>query len=379
MNRSCIILMLAVFGGAAGSSPTLAQSTKPVAPAARKKTWVTPRTPDGHPDFQGNWSNGTMTPLERPAGYARALNVEQATKLEKSRAENIETRSKNSDPDRPAPPKGGDGSTGAAGGVGGYNAFWIDAGDHLAIVNGERRSSFILEPANGRMPPLTPAGRERLTERTRQLRQFGEYDNPENRPLAERCVMSFGSNAGPPMLPNYFYNTNDTIGPTKDHVMIMTEMVHDVRMIELKPKPPLPRTMRPWMGDSRGRWVGDTLVVETTNMNQRQLIEGFITGPAALSAGSFGASTSAAPFRGASDDLKITERLHRVDAKTLLYRFTIDDPATFTQSWSGELPFLKMDQLIYEYACHEGNYALSNVLSGERSREREAAAKPVKP
>jgi len=355
MHRSSMMLTLAVFGSAAASSSALAQSTKPAAPTARKKAWVAPRTPDGHPDFQGNWTNGTMTPLERPTGYGRALTVEQAATLEKIRADTVEQLAKQSDPNRPAPPKGGDGSVGAAGNVGGYNYFWIDAGDHMAVVNGEIRSSIIVDPANGRVPPLTAAGREKQAERFRQSRRFGEYDNPENRPLAERCIMSFGSNAGPPMLPNYFYNNNYTIVQTKDHVMIMTEMVHDARMIHMKPMAPLPKSMRPWMGDSHGKWIGDTLVIETTNFHPEQL------------------------FRSASDNLRLIERFHRVDANTLLYRFTVDDPITFTQQWSGELPFLKMDQLIYEYACHEGNYALSNILSGERARDREAAAKPSKP
>jgi hypothetical protein len=324
-----------------------AQVAKPPASAASKATWVAPRTPDGHPDLQGNWSNASMTPLERPAGVARALTPEQVIAAEKNRSQTIETLAKQSDPNRPAPPKGGDGSTGAAGNVGGYNYFWIDAGDRIATVNGERRSSFIVDPPNGRVPPLTPAGRARQAERLREAQKFGEYDNPENRPLAERCIMSFGSNAGPPMLPNYFYNNNYTIVQTKDVVMIMTEMVHDARMISMSRPTPVPKQIRPWMGVSFGRWEGDTLVVETTNFHPEQLL------------------------RGSSDSLKVIERFHRVDANTILYRFTVDDPSTFSQKWSGEVPFLKMNQLIYEYACHEANYALSNILSGERARERE--------
>ena len=347
--------MLALLGAASIAATAHAQASKPPAPKPRSTTWVGPRTPDGRPDFQGNWSNGTMTPLERPAGLGRALTPAQVVALEKIRADTVEQLAKQSDPNRSAPPKGGDGSTGAAGNVGGYNYFWIDAGDQMATVNGERRSSIIVDPANGRVPAFTPAARERQIEQSRKARQFGQYDNPENRPLAERCIMSFGSNAGPPMLPNYFYNNNYTIVQSKDHVMILTEMVHDARMIHLNKVARLPRQIRPWMGDSHGRWEGDTLVVETTNFHPEQL------------------------FRSASDNLKVIERLHRVDANTLLYRFTIDDPSTFTQRWSGELPFVKMNQLIYEYACHEANYALSNILSGERSREREAAAKPPKP
>ena len=241
---------------------------------AAAKAWVAPRTPDGHPDFQGNWTNGTLTPLERPAGFPRALTPEQVTKWEKVRSDTVEQLSKSSDPNRPAPPKGGDGSTGAAGNVGGYNYFWIDAGDHLATVNGERRSSLIVDPANGRVPALTPEARERQAARMRRAAQFREYDNPENRPLAERCLMSFGSNAGPPMLPNYFYNNNYTIAQTRDNILIMTEMVHDARIIRMGKGARLPPQMRPWMGDSFGRWEGDTLVVETTNFHPLQTLRG---------------------------------------------------------------------------------------------------------
>jgi hypothetical protein len=271
--------------------------------------------------------------------------------VEKIRADTIEQLSRDSDPNRPAPPKGGDGSTGAAGMVGGYNYFWIDAGDRVAIVNGEPRSSLIIDPPDGKIPPLTPAARGRQAARARE-RRFGPYDHPELRPLAERCIMSFGSNAGPPMLPNYFYNNNYTIVQTRDHVLILTEMVHDARIIYLGERPRLPKQVRPWMGDSQGRWEGDTLVVETTNFHPLQV------------------------FANASDDLKVIERIHRTDSATILYRFTIEDTTTFTRSWSGEVPFLAMDDLVYEYACHEGNYALSNVLSGARYQEREAAKKP---
>ncbi len=317
------------------------------------------RTSWGHPDLQGNWSNATLTPLERPAGLPLVLSTEQVAVLEKVRTDSIEKLSRNSDPNRPAPPVGGDGSTGAAGMVGGYNYFWIDAGDHIMVVNGEARGSIVTDPANGRVPALTAAARERQAERFRRFAGSGQYDNPENRPLAERCIMSFGSNAGPPMLPNYFYNNNYTIVQTRDHVMIMTEMVHDARIIHLKEPPADRSSQRPWMGISYGRWAGDTLVIETTNFHPDQV------------------------FRGSSENLKVTERIVRVTDRALNYRFRIEDPTTFTQPWGGELPFLRMDEQIYEYACHEGNYALSNVLSGARAQEREAARKrppsPPKP
>jgi hypothetical protein len=320
------------------------------APASLAKPWTMPRTPDGRPDLQGNWSNATMTQLERAEGTPLVMTKEQAERMERAYAERVDRLAEPSDPDRPAPPKGGDGSTGAAGMVGGYNNFWIDPGDRVAVVNGEFRASLIVDPPNGRVPAQTAEARKRAQERLASRKGFGQYDHPEMRPLAERCIMSFGSNAGPPMLPNGFYNNNYQIVQTRDHVMIMTEMVHDVRVIRMGGQP-LPKNIRPWMGDSIGRWEGDTLVVETTNFNPQQV------------------------FRGASENLKVIERFTRIGPDTILYKFTIDDPTTFVAPWSGEVPFNRTDELIYEYACHEGNYALSNVLSGERNRERREAEK----
>jgi len=341
-----------------------AKATTPAKAAPATARYVAPRTPDGHPDFQGNWTNATLTPLERPAGLPRALSKAQAAAFEKRRADTVETGAKPSDPNRSAPPVGGDGSPGAFGNVGGYNYVWIDAGDHVAFLNGELRSSFIVDPANGRLPPLTPAARAWGQQRATRNRQMGQYDNPENRPLAERCIMSFGSNAGPPMLPNGFYNNNYTIVQTKHHVMIMTEMVHDVRIIKLgKPTPRLP-AVRPWMGESWGRWDGDTLVVETTGFYPLQELSQSVGLGGAL---------------GANDSLRVVEKFTRTRDNVIFYRFTVHDPLNFTAPWSGELPMIAMDEQIYEYACHEGNYAMSNVLSGARAMEREAAAKKSKP
>ena len=353
--RSAIVALLVSVAWPAAAPAQGTPATKP---------WVMPRTPDGHPDLQGNWTNATLTPVERPKGLPRALSPSQVAALEKVRTDSIEKLGQRSDPNRTAPPLGGDGSTGAAGNVGGYNYFWIDAGDRIAIVNGESRSSLIVDPPDGHLPPVTAAARAWAMARGAESRTFGQYDNPENRPLAERCMMSFGSNAGPPMLPNYFYNNNYTFVQTPDHVVIMTEMVHDARIVRMRDAPPLPATLRPWMGDSRGRWVGDTLVVETTNVHPMQTLSQNI--------GLYGAW-------GATDSLSVTERFHRVSEHMLLYRFTVSDPLNFTKPWSGEVPFIAMPELIYEYACHEGNYALSNVLSGARAAEREAAAKKPKP
>jgi hypothetical protein len=343
--------------------------------AGEKRQWVLPRTPDGHPDLQGTWTNETITPLERPdrlldlpgahgLSFRRGANAgpvdpvldtgpvpatltpEQAQMLERHVAQNSDRLDEPSDPDRPAPPQGGDGSTGAAGNVGGYNNFWLEPGMRVAVVNGEFRSSLIVDPPDGKIPPRTAEGAQRQADAMAALKaRGGEFDHPEFRPLAERCLMSFGSNAGPPMLPNYFYNNNYQIVQTRDHVMILVEMVHDVRVIRLGGER-LPPHVRPWMGDSIGRWEGDTLVVETTNFPAKQ------------------------GFAGSSEQRRVVERFTRADEHTMLYTFTIDDPSTFASPWSGEVPFRATDQQIYEYACHEGNYALSNVLSGARAQER---------
>jgi len=318
--------------------------------SAQSGAWVVPRTSFGHPDLQGNWTNATITPINRPAGQGAVLTREQVFELEGTRQDYIEARSAPSDPDRDAPPVGGDGSTGAAGGVGGYNYFFIDAGDRVAVFNGEPRSSLITVPESGQRPGLTDEARARFA--ASRASGGGPYDNPENRPLAERCIVSFGSNMGPPMLPNYFYNNNYTIVQTPDHVMILTEMVHDYRVIRLGEKRGLPEDLEPWFGDSWGWWEGDTLVVETTNINPEQALQGIPPTPT----------------------LKVTERFTRADENTINYEFRVEDPATYEEPWGGQVPFRRLNELVYEYACHEGNYALSNVLSGaraEEARERE--------
>jgi hypothetical protein len=242
----------------------------------------------------------------------------------------------------------------AGGGTGAYNYFWIDPGERVAVFNGEPRGSLVTFPEDGRIPELTAAGRQQRAAVFARTREFGQYDNPENRPLAERCLMSFGSNAGPPMLPNYFYNNNYTIVQTPDHVMILTEMVHDVRIIRLGDRRPLPDDVRPWMGDSWGHWAGDTLVVETTNLPAKQLFGYALT------------------FPGGSPDFKVIERFTRADEVTMNYEFTIIDPVTYTSEWGGEVPFKRLSGDVYEYACHEANYAMENVLRGARAQERES-------
>jgi hypothetical protein len=358
MNR--IACSLIVLGIAAFISPNLvadASSEGGQAPLGVAKPWTLARTADGKPDLQGNWTNATLTPIERPDNTPLALPKDQVAKREQAFRERQARLAEDSDPNRPAPPKGGDGSTGAAGNVGGYNYFWIDPGDRVAVIDGQFRSSLVTYPLNGKVPALTPEATKRTQMRLAARKGMGQYDHPELRPLAERCFMSFGSNAGPPMLPNYFYNNNYQFVQSKDALMILVEMVHDVRVIRIGSNlEHPPKHIRPWMGDSIGRWEGDTLVVETTNFHPMQLAQVGV-------------------YRGGSENMKVIERFTRTGRDTILYKFEVDDPSTFTEKWGGEVPFNRTDDLIYEYACHEGNYALGNVLSGERNREKREAEK----
>jgi hypothetical protein len=324
-----------------------------------------PRLPDGHPDLQGTYDLATLTPLERPAGTKAVLTPDEAAKLEKDTAKQRDKANEAIKGDRPAPPKGGDGSTGPAGNVGGYNVFWLDPGSRYTVVDGQIRSSIMVDPPDGRVPPLNPAARKRMLgllarptsdaqeSRDPGLEPPGSYDDPERRPLGERCLLGFGSTSGPPALPDYFYNNLHQIVQTADSVMILTEMVHDARIIRMN-KEHLPKTIRKWLGDSVGHWEGDTLVVDTTNFNDQTR------------------------FRGSTENLHIVERFSRVDAKTLLYRFTVEDPATWDRPWTGEYAWPATDEPIYEYACHEANYALEDILRGARAREAEAAEKAKK-
>jgi hypothetical protein len=322
-----------------------------------------PRTPDGHPDLQGVYDLATLTPLERAAGQSLVLTDEEAARLEKQVAERKFRAGLPSKGDREAPPVGGDGSTGAAGNIGGYNNFWIDNGTRYVMVDGRKRMSIIVDPPDGRIPALTAEARQRAAARTAQATSDqqsreddpgfdptpGAYDDPERRPLGERCLLGFGSTSGPPALP-VLYNNLHQIVQTTDTVLIVNEMVHDVRVVRMN-APHLPSTMRRWMGDSVGRWEGDTLVVDTTNF------------------------TDKTRFRGSSENLHVVERFTRLDPKTLLYRFTIDDAATWASAWTGEYTWPATDEHLYEYACHEGNYALGNILRGARLKEANEAAR----
>ena len=347
---SASLLALCCVGASVGAAPSFAAAEEPTPDGQQ---WVMPRTPDGHPDLQGNWTNQTITPLQRPRGQDAVLTADQVATIEGTRQELIDDAAAASDPDRGAPPVGGAGFTGNVldVGTGTYNYVYIDGGDRVAIYNGEPRSSLVTNPASGRLPAFTPEYQQRRAERREFNSQFGTYDHPETLDLALRCIMSFGSNAGPPMLPNGFYNNNYTIVQTADHIMIFTEQVHDVRIIRMGEPTSMPEHMRPWMGDSWGHWEGDTLVIETTNLSAKQ-------------------ANGTLVFPGGSDEMRVTERLTRVDETTINYEFTVNDPGAYTGEWGGEVPFKALDGLIFEYACHEGNYALGNILRGARYEER---------
>ncbi len=298
--------------------------------------WEIPRTPDGRPDLQGTWTNQSLTPIQRGRNQESLVYTpEQVAQIEQGYVDRFIRGSQPSDPDRPAPPTGQ--------GVGTYNNIYFETGNRVSVVNGEPRTSLITVPSNGRIPGLTPEAQARRAERRESRSQFAQYDHPEMRPLAERCLTSYGSPAGPPMLPNGGYNSNYIIVQTPDYVMIMTEMVHDTRIIRMGDGPRLPAHIRPWMGDSWGHWEGDVLVVETTNIHPLQ------------------------PYSSA--DMKVTERFSRMHEEAILYEFTVDDPSTYTESWGGQIPMMAMHDQIYEYACQEGNYSLEGVLSGARFQE----------
>jgi hypothetical protein len=277
----------------AGQTPV----AKPSAAAAKL------RTPEGYPDLQGLYNTATLTPLERPDPNKLVMSDAEAAAIEKEEATRRDRAARPSNGARDAPPVGGDGSTGAAGNVGGYNNFWIDRGDSTIIVDGQRRTSLVIDPPNGRVPPVKPEAMKRNAAprsatptsdapENYQTTQRGGYDNIEQRPLGERCILGFGSTSGPPALP-VLYNNFKQIVQTKDHVMILVEMNHDARVIPLN-KAHAPSNIRKWLGDSVARYEGDQLVIETTSF------------------------TNKTRFRGASENLKVTERFWSTDESTIM-------------------------------------------------------------
>jgi hypothetical protein len=302
-----------------------------VRPAGRGATAI-PRTPDGHPDLQGVWTNATITRMERPpefAGKATVTDAEAKAYEEKDNATSSLDTSVDSSFNR---------ATGGPG-VGAYNNLFTDRGSELARVDGLKRTSLIVDPQDGRIPPrLTPVPPSNFIG--------GSFDDVTRRPLAERCIIGQASSTGPPMMPALYDNFYQIV-QTPEYVMILVEMIHDPRIIRMNGTHPS-ENIRQLVGDSIGHWEGDTLVVETTNFDPRTA------------------------FARTSGQLKVIERFRRVDAATILYRATIDDPTTFAKPWTMEFPFVATPGPVYEYACHEGNYALEDILGG--ARRTEAAA-----
>jgi len=287
----------------------------------------------GRRDLQGIWTNATLTPLERPPELAgkEFFTPAEAAAFEKQGRErnNADRRDSNAEADLAV----------------GYNAAWWDRGTHVVST---RRTSLIVDPPDGRIPPLTPQAQRNAAARAEAAR-LRPADGAEDRSLADRCIVR--GTAVPPMLPAG-YNNNYQILQTPEHVAILIEMIHDARLIPLDGRPHLGRKIPQWLGDSRGRWDGNTLVVETTNF------------------------TGKTNFRGSGENLRVVERFTRVDEGTLLYQFTVDDPQTFARPWSGEIPMKKVEGPLFEYACHEGNVSMENILDIARDEEKAAGEAP---
>lgn len=309
--------------------------------ATHANSWELPRTADGVPDLQGLWTNATITSLQRPDGMdALVMTPAQAAAQESANTEFFEAIDD-------VPEDGVE----AGGDVGGYNSFWMDPGTRALRVRGEIRSSILTEPDNGKLP-FRLGARAKLGEFL--LRIQGGFDGPEQRPLGERCIVGFGSTGGPPMLP-VLYNNNYQIVQSPGHVMILVEMNHDARIVRLDSEH-LPDSVRPWLGDSIGRWEGETLVVETTNFHPGQSFRAAIKHQFYI-----------------TPNATVTERFTRISASEMVYAFRVDDPDAYTAPWAGELTLRQTPGPIYEYACHEANYAMKGILAGARLAERPEA------
>lgn len=313
------------------------------------------RTASGHPDLSGTYDVATLTPMQRPTAFGDNLYLtqEEADEIASREVARTAASSQDSDPGREAPPDGGDGSPGAAGNVGGYNSFWIDRGTDAFTVGGKFRTSIIVDPKNGRMPPMIEEARARQAARFAGFRRGndgtawwldregpGPYDNMEQRPTAERCIMGFTGFA--PTVPS-LYNNYKRIVQSETHVMILIEMVHDARVVRMNSEHP-PASVQKWLGDSIGWWDGDTLNVETTNFDELPGV--------------------------AREGLRVVERFSPVSDQGLLYQFEVEDP-DYTGTYGGELLWPKTDAHNFEYACHEGNYAMGGTLRGARLLEQE--------
>ncbi len=318
-----------------GQAPAIAAKAKTPVSA---KVWTAPRMPDGHPDLQGIWTNSTLTPLERPRDLAgkEFLTEQEASEREKRLLEELSTDRRDG---------GAEVDVGRS-----YNELWRERGKVL------QRTSLIVDPADGRLPQLTPEAQKREAARRDDRRRRGPdpMDSPEDRNLAERCITR-----GAPKIPGG-YNNNFQIVQTQGYIMIMQEMIHEARIIPMDGRVHVDKNIQLWMGDSRGHWEGDTLVVDTTNYNDKIISNSFNCCP------------------GAGSHLHVVERFTRVGPDSIEYNYTVEDPATYTRPWTASVPMSKIAGPIFEYACHEGNYAMADMLAGARVREKKAAEAAAK-
>ena len=349
------------FGVLATISTVAVVLPAPASTQSAKKSTI-PMTPWGKPDLQGRWTNQTFTPLERPArfGGREFLTDDEALEL---------TRRLTADGVDPLAGGSlfrqgvqGNGRTvqsdeGPSGSIHYDNAIWLTEPQKKSLTS--RRTSLIVDPPNGRLPPLTPAAQKREAARARamELAQDGGpllsdiFDGVETRPLSERCLL--WPHEGPPLLPAS-YNSNYQISQTPEHVVILQEMIHNVRVIPLDGRPQLSPNLLQWGGSSRGHWEDATLVVETTNFRD------------------FARFYNIGPLPMPTPATRLVERFTRVDADTIRYAFTIEDPERWTRPWTAEIPMVRIEGLLYEYACHEGNHGLENILRTARLQEKAA-------
>ncbi len=301
---------------------------------AQSKPWTPPHTPDGQPDLQGIWTNATITPLERPADLAgkQTFTAQEAAEYEKRVFQQFDRDRRD--------------GTAEADLARAYGSLWWDAGTKIVPTT---RTSLIVDPPDGRVPPLTPEAQRRVDDARAETRRH-PADGPEDRSLPERCLL--WPTEGPPMLPSFYNNapfgplvSNYQIEQIPGYVVILNEIIHDARVIPLDGRPHLPPSVRQWLGDSRGHWEGATLVIDTTNFSSKS------------------------KFRGSGENLHLIERFTRTGPDTILYEFTVDDPTTFTRPWSAAIPMIASPGPMIEFACNEGNYGLAGMLAGARADE----------
>ena len=319
--------------------------TAMAATSAFAQEYQVPRTEWGVPDFRSVWKHASIIPMERPRelGDKRTYTAEEAYAIERAEQQRFDQDNEPLDPNRP-PPEVAD----SLPPIGNYDLFWREDAQFIPTISGEFRTSAIIDPPNGRLPELQAEMAGRLEERRRddQGTRGRRSDGPEGRSLGERCLVAFGNLSGPVMSP-IIYNSNLQIVQSPGYVVIVAEMVHDARIIKITDeRNPAAEQHRKWMGDAIGRWEGDTLVVETKYFNTWHRLRGLPV-----------------------DNLTVTERFRREGENKLIYGFTVSDPTLFTADFTGEYPLSQMDESLYEYACHEGNYGMLGILAGARTLE----------